>query len=72
MPKAEAEANVERFNTWFNQQPAETQAMYSGGSRIENYQHCQFCGGTEFIPAMEDDAPIGCTLSPIIWEPEGT
>lgn len=46
---------------------------YYGGKAagdIRNYERCMLCGGshTNFRDAVEEDCPVGCTLSPIITD----
>lgn len=64
-----AERSVLEFNTWFDTQTPEVQAMDGGkGLSIRIYERCHFCGGpyTDFRESREGDCPDGCTLCPII------
>jgi len=67
--KAFAENEVKKFNTYFDSLPKREQIKYYGGdgASIDEYT-CMRCGGNEFRPAKTDDYPVGCTLSPVIWE----
>lgn len=64
-----AEAQIKQFNDWYDQQPPETQRLYSGKSSLRNYA-CHVCGGTEFRPfdASIDPELYGSTISPVIYE----
>lgn len=68
--RAFAEAGVKSFNDYFaTLSPKDRNAFYGNkNSSIENYQHCQRCGKTEFMPAEFNDCPDGVTISPIIWD----
>ena len=65
-----AEAEVAAFNKFYDAAPPETQEMYGGRSKIENYERCSLCGGsyTNFRDSVKGDCPDGCTLSPIITD----
>lgn len=65
--KEYAEAEVDKFNKWFDTQSEETQSMFSGHSSVENYR-CLICGGVKFRPYIPGDCPDGCTLNPVIYE----
>lgn len=69
--RAFAEAEVERFNTYFATLTKEEQDLYySGeGSSIKSYEHCNLCSGKDFRPSQPDDCPDGCTIGPVIYEP---
>jgi len=67
-----AEAEVKRFNDYFNTLSEDKQQKYYGGncSGIELYDRCSFCGNSykDFRDSKEDDCPTGVTLGPIIKE----
>jgi ribosomal protein L37E len=68
--RAEAQREVDDFNAWFVQQTDETKASYGGKqSRVEDYEGCDRCGRKVFRPSKPDDAPIGCTIGPVIYDP---
>ena len=68
--RAFAEAEVERFNTFYRSSPPETRECYRGPSSIAHYECCSRCGNEHagFHDSEEGDCPAGCTLSPIIVE----
>lgn len=65
-----AEAEVAKFNAWFDKQTQVIKDAYGGtGSSIGGYERCMSCGGpyTNFRASKPGDAPNGCTLNPIIY-----
>ncbi len=70
--KKEATKQVKRFNKYFETLSKKDQQDYYGGkkSSIKKYV-CLLCGGRDFRPTKEGDRPMGCTLGPVIWEPNG-
>ena len=68
--RAFAEAEVERFNQFYQSSPPETRECYGGPSSIAHYECCHRCGNgfTEFHDSEAGDCPAGCTISPIIVE----
>jgi len=68
--RAVAEAEVERFNQFYQSSPPETKELYGGPSSIAHYECCNRCGNehTGFHASEKGDCPDGCTLSPIIVE----
>lgn len=71
--RAHAEAEVSKFNDYFDTLSAEDQQEYYGGKRstIEQYEGCFFCKGTTFRPSEPGDCPDGCTIQPAIYEETG-
>jgi hypothetical protein len=70
--RAEAQAEVDRFNAWYVQQTDEVKAHYGStmkGAHVEDYEGCDRCGGKVFRPSKPDDAPVGCTIGPVIYDP---
>jgi len=83
-PRAEAINAVRRFNEWYDSQREDVKRNYIPWklrnasseeirweryhSKIENYEHCTYCGGSyrNFRDAKKEDSPYGCTLNPII------
>lgn len=66
-----AEAEVKRFNEFFDRSPQDVRDSYGNRhSSVTAYERCFRCGGphTNFRDAKEGDAPIGVTMSPIIVE----
>ena len=65
-----AENEVKTFNEYFDTLTLVEQMDNYGGrkSSIEKYEHCGLCGNhySNFRVALDSDAPIGCTLGPII------
>ena len=59
---------VESFNTFYDASPEHVQASYRQRASTESYLHCFRCGGSHanMHPAAEGDAPVGCTLQPIL------
>jgi hypothetical protein len=62
-----AEAEVKRFNEYFDTLDENEQHDYYSGRRssISNYV-CIYCGGSRFKPG--NTAPDGSTLNPVIYE----
>jgi hypothetical protein len=68
--RAEAQAEVDKFNAWYVQQSEDTKACYGGKeSLVKHYEGCDRCGGKVFRPSKPDDCPVGCTIGPVIYEP---
>jgi len=66
-----AEDQVMSFNKRFETLPEKSRELYGGTeATLEPYTRCIGCGGSyiNFREAAEDDCPIGCTLSPILFE----
>jgi len=63
-----AEAEVERFNKFYEGLDSETKSHYNGPSKIKNYEGCMLCGNSykNFVDAEDGDVPMGSTMSPII------
>jgi len=67
--RAHAEAEVTKFNEYFDKMSEEDRASYGyRRSSVSKYEGCSFCKGTEFRPSKPDDCPVGCTLAPVIYE----
>lgn len=70
--REDAEAEVKRFNAYFDALPDKTKKDYYGGKKagMKTYERCFFCGQTDgdFRPAIKGDCPIGCTLQPVVFE----
>jgi len=65
--RAEAQAEVDQFNSWFVQQTDEVKEHFgSKQSKIENYEGCDRCGGTAFRTFKAGDCPDGVTIGPVI------
>jgi transcription elongation factor Elf1 len=64
--RAQALQEVNMYNDWLEAQPDSVKATQSGPATIESYEGCDRCGGTAFRAANEGDAPVGCTLAPVI------
>jgi len=73
MTREHAQADVDRFNVYFDGLEPEMQQEYYGGKRstIASYERCFFCGQTDgdFRASKDSDCPMGCTIQPTIWEP---
>jgi hypothetical protein len=66
-----AEAEVSKFNDFFDKADAATRESYGNRrSSIANYERCMLCGNshTNFRDAKPGDCPDGCTMSPILYE----
>ena len=65
-----AEAEVKRFNEYYDTLSKKEQKDYYGGkkSTIDFYERCMLCGGsyTNFRNAVKGDCPDGVTINPII------
>lgn len=68
MTRAEAEANVARFNEYYAKMSPAEKENYTGPATLEAYEGCPRCGNTykNFREALPDDAPAGVTLNPVI------
>ena len=64
-----AQAEVDRFNEFYDAAAPEVQENYAGRSTIEGYEGCFRCGKNDFRPSKDDDCPRGCTIQPTIYEP---
>lgn len=64
-----AEAEVKRFNDYYDTLSPEKQNDYYGKRRshIGLYARC-WCGNDQFRPSKDDDCPVGCTIGPVIYE----
>jgi len=66
-----AEAEVKRFNEYYEKLSPQKQQDYYGGTKssLRQYERCG-CGNphTNFRAFKEGDCPDGCTLGPIIRE----
>lgn len=69
--RAFAEAEVAKFNAFYESAAPEVRKCYSGPSSIAHYECCRQCGDghTNFHDSVEGDCPRGCTIGPIIVEP---
>jgi len=58
------------FVAWFNKQDKKTQSLYGDGEP-HDYK-CQLCGGDKFRTSTDEETKkiYGCTISPVIYEPE--
>lgn len=66
-----AEEEVAKFNEWYERQPPKIQDCYGGkAATVKDYEGCDRCGGKEFRPFTEGDCPDGCTIGPVIYEPD--
>lgn len=66
-----AEAEVARFNVFFEASTLEVRELYGNKpSSISAYEHCARCGGphTNMRLSAPGDCPAGCTIGPIIME----
>lgn len=63
-----AEAEVYRFNKFYEASRPDVRECYSGPSSVLHYECCNGCGNghTDFRDSVEGDCPAGCTISPII------
>jgi hypothetical protein len=65
-----AEAEVARFNEYFDNLTVHQQVTWYGGKKscIENYENCFRCGNSfrEFRLSVAGDAPMGVTIQSII------
>lgn len=65
-----AEAEVKKFNLYFNSlSKKEQKDNYGGkGAHISGYERCFLCGGSykNFKRSLKKDIPIGSTIGPII------
>ena len=66
--RAFAEAEVERFNAFYQSSPPEVRECYGGPSSVAHYECCNRCGNgyTGFHDSVKGDCPADCTLNPII------
>lgn len=68
-----AEAEVKKFNEYYEAQDQETKDSFGGRpSSVErDYDRCFFCGpGATFRLFEEGDCPDGCTIQGAIYEPD--
>jgi hypothetical protein len=66
----EAQREVSTFIDWYVHQSDKVRALYGGaGPSVKDYEGCDRCGGRVFRPAKPGDAPNGCTIGPVIYEP---
>jgi len=69
-----AEEEVRRFNEYFDGLTEEKQQDYYSGNKssIKSYEKCFCCGNeyTNFRESVDGDCPVGCTIQPIIYQPE--
>lgn len=67
-----AKESVERFNTYFDQQPFDIQMHFGRKASIKDYQQCSSCNGKRFrrLFDFESNRTLGITLSPIIFSDE--
>jgi hypothetical protein len=67
-----AEAEVKKFNAYFDTLSKDQQEEFYGGegSSIQSYERCMLFNGphTNFRESKPEDCPYGCTLNPIIVE----
>ncbi len=65
-----AEAEVKRFQEYYDALTKEKQEFYYGSrpAQLTDYERCILCSSmhTEFRDSIAGDCPNGCTLSPII------
>lgn len=64
-----AKSQVSKFNEYYDTLTKEVQQQYGGHkSSIRSYERCMLCGTCyhNFRKSKKGDAPIGCTVSPII------
>jgi hypothetical protein len=69
--RAHAEAEVKKFNEYYETCDQETKDSFGGRpSRIDrDYDRCFVCGpGATFRPFEEGDCPDGCTIQGAIYE----
>lgn len=69
--RAHAEAEIKRFNEYYDSLTEEKQEFYYGSKKsgMHNYDRCFLCGpGATFRPFKEGDCPTGCTIQPCIYE----
>lgn len=65
--RTQAQAEVDKFNEYYNTLDDETKSHFGGPSSIDRYENCH-CGSKEFREYIYGDCPIGVTISPVIWE----
>lgn len=62
--------SVNKFNTYYNALPPESQAHFYGLSTYENYTVCDICGSSYKESREYDDnkdaCVDGCTISPML------
>lgn len=65
-----AEKQVADFNAFYDAAPKSTKRLYGHRGSITEYERCFRCGGSykNFREFKKRDCPVGCTLSPIIYE----
>ena len=63
-----AEAEVARFNAFYEASTPSVQKQYGGPSHIRQYLWCNACGNSHvnFRDSKPGDCPDGCTISPIV------
>jgi ribosomal protein L37E len=69
MTRAEIEAEVASFNRYMESASPQTRAHFGNRTAsLADYERCRRCGATyrEFHPAVDNDAPDGVTLNPIM------
>lgn len=66
--REDAQAEVDRFNRYFDTLTPENQEMFGRRSSIDSYERCIACGNpyTNFRPSQPGDCPDGCTINPVI------
>lgn len=66
--RKDAEAEVARFNAFYDASSPEAQSHYSGRSSMGNYDKCFRCGAPAICmqPYRQGDCPEGCTIGPIL------
>lgn len=70
LTKQEAETEIQRFNTWFDNQPYKIREMYGNRRSSLSEYLCLRCGKGDFKPASQEEiAKIwGCTINPVVYE----
>lgn len=70
--RAQAVAEVANFNAYYETLTQQDRDQLYGGhpSSVETYEGCNRCGHKTFRIAEDDDCPIGCTIGPVIYEPQ--
>lgn len=62
-----AEAEIAKFNAYYDALSLQDKASYGGRSTLASYA-CLRCGGSDFRPAVDGDVPDGCTLNPVVCD----
>lgn len=67
--RTQAQQEVTEFNAWYDKQTEEVKHRFNGLAALLDYEGCNKCKGKEFRVSKDGDAPDGCAIPPVIYEP---